>query len=419
AFGYRANDKLNIAGVGVGGQGRSDISNVSGEHIVALCDVHESRAAKTFEKHTEAKKYKDFRRMLDEMGDQIDAVVVSTPDHTHAVVAVAAMKMGKHVYCEKPLTRTVREARVMRETAARCQVVTQMGNQGSASEGVRRSVELAWAGSIGKVPEAHVWFGGGNGPMQRPKEEPSVPADLAWDLWLGPAPYRPYHPSYVPVTWRSWRAFGSGAMGDMGCHTINLVFRSLRLDQLWKPVGDQVQASRATIRVEPQSSGVDAEGYPQWMQVTLNLPARGELPAVKLVLYTGGKKPSEEVLLGEPMTEWGALLCGEKGGIFSSCPWNTRFELLPKKDFEGFEGPAKTLPRPKNHHAEWVEACKGRCNAFSGFEIGGPMTELIQLANAAVFAGEPLEYDPLSGDVVNVASGNQYLHREYRTGWEL
>jgi len=416
AFGYQANDKLNIAAVGIGGMGRGNVSNVSGEAVVALCDVHESHAAKTFEAHPQAKRYQDFRRMLDEMHGQIDAVVVSTPDHTHAVAAVAAMKLGKHVYCEKPLARTVFETRVMRETAAKHGVVTQMGNQGSASEGLRRSVELAYSGTVGEVREAHVWFGGGNGPMVRPQDEPPVPADLAWDLWLGPAPTRPYHPAYLPATWRSWRAFGSGGMGDMGCHTINMVFRGLRLEELWSP---NPTTPRPLIGVQAEASEVDAEGYPRWMQIHYDIPVRGELPPVKLTFHTGGKSPSEELMRGEPMTDWGALLSGATGAIFSSCPWNTRYELLPKKQFEGFEGPAPTLPRPANHHAEWIDASKGRGQTFSSFAVGAPLAELIQLGNAAVLVGHPFEYDPLSGQIPNNPEANRHLHREYRPGWTL
>jgi hypothetical protein len=419
AFGYAANDKLNVASIGVAGMGWGNLGNVSGENVVALCDVHESRAAKAFEKHPQAKRYQDFRRMLDELDQQIDAVVVSTPDHTHAVAAVAAMKRGKHVYCEKPLTRTVFEARVMRETAAKHRVVTQTGNQGSASEGVRRSVELAWAGTIGEISEAHVWFGGGDGPKQRPQDEPPVPPDVAWDLWLGPATYRPYHPAYMPAVWRGWRAFGSGSMGDMGCHTINIVFRALRLDQLWNPDPAKPRPARAVIGVEAEASEVDVEGYPRWMQVDFHFPARGDLPPAKLTIYTGGRNPGEQRMRGEAMTKWGSLLDGEKGAIFSNCPWNTRFELLPKKEFEGFTGPAPTLPRTKGHHAEWIEACKGRGETFSSFQIGGPLTELIQLANAAVLIGQPFEYDTLSGQVLDLPEANLHLHREYREGWIL
>ncbi|MGB2824180.1 MAG: Gfo/Idh/MocA family oxidoreductase, partial [Phycisphaerae bacterium] len=206
---FAANEKLNIAGIGVGGQGGSNISNVGKDsNIVALCDVDTRRAAGAFKQFPAAKRYQDFRKMLDEIHAQIDAVVVSTPDHTHAVAAVAAMKLGKHVYCEKPLTRTVYESHVMRKTAAKHKLVTQMGNQGSASEGLRRAVELAWAGTCGELRECYVWLANGDAPQERPKDQPPVPEGLNWDLWLGPAPYRPYHARYLPGAWRRWRDFG-------------------------------------------------------------------------------------------------------------------------------------------------------------------------------------------------------------------
>jgi hypothetical protein len=419
AWGTQANDRLNIAAVGAGGMGTANVNNLASQNIVALCDVDEARAAKTYEKFADARVYADFRRMLDELDKQIDAVVVSTPDHTHAVAAVAAMTSGKHVYCEKPLTRTVHEARVLREAAGRYGVVTQMGNQGSASEGLRRAVELAWAGTIGPVRQAHLWFGGGDGPRQRPTDQPPIPPTLHWDLWLGPAPYRPYHPAYCPAAWRGWRDFGSGGMGDMGCHTANMIFRSLRLDQLWNIPPDRPAPERVLIRIEGQASEVDDEGYPRWMVVDFQFPARGELPPVKLTLYTGGRHPSEEVLRGDAMTKWGALLDGERGALFSDCPWNTRYALLPNAEFEGFQGPERTLPRGPGHHGEWIEACKGRGETFSSFAVGGPLTELIQLANVAATVGEPLEYDTLSGQVPNHPAASELLHREYREGWSL
>jgi len=231
AFAADANSKLRLAGIGVGGQGRGDLDSIAphGVEVVGLCDADFARAGDVFQKYPQAKPFKDFRRMLDELDKQIDAVLVATPDHTHAVASVAAMKRGKHVFCEKPLTRTVWEARTMRLTAAQHKVVTQMGNQGSAASNLRRAVELVQGGVIGQVREAYVWFDGGNGPMKRPGETPPVPATLDWDLWLGPAPERPYHPCYVPASWRAWRAFGSGIVGDFGCHTGNIMFRALRL----------------------------------------------------------------------------------------------------------------------------------------------------------------------------------------------
>jgi hypothetical protein len=416
---YYANQKLNIAVIGACGQGEGNTAAVAGESLVALCDVDERRADETHKKYPRAKRYADFRKMLDEIHRQIDAVVVSTPDHTHAVASVAAMKLGKHVYCEKPLARTVYEARVMRQTAARHKVVTQMGNQGSASEALRRAVELAWAGTVGELCEAHLWLAGGNGPQDRPKDEPPVPPGLHWDAWLGPAPYRPYHPDYVPGLWRSWRAFGNGSGGDMGCHTANMAFRALRLDLLWNPDAAAKPARPAVIRVEAQASEIHPESYPRRLVAKYEFPARGNLPPAKVAWYNGGPKPPKEVLRGYPMTDWGCLVSGSKGAIFSSCPWNTRFVLLPAAQFEGYQGPKPTLPRPGSHHAEWIEACKGGAKAFSGFDVGGPLTEMVVLGHVASLAGRPIEYDPLSGKIVNPAEANHLLHREYRSGWVL
>jgi hypothetical protein len=208
-------------------------------------------------------------------------------------------------------------------------------------------------------------------------------------------------------------------MGDMGCHTVNMVFRALRLHELWVPGGSTPRPGRVPIGVEAEASEVDVEGYPRWMRIDFSLPARGKLPPVKLTFYTGGRKPPQELLRGREMTDWGALLCGAKGAIFSDCPWNTRFELLPKKEFEGFQGPVRTLPRTGGHHAEWIEACKGRGQTFCSFAIGGPLTELIQLGNAAVLVGEKFKYDVLSGRILGVPNADRYLHREYRSGWVL
>jgi hypothetical protein len=414
-----ANEKLDIAIIGAGGQGGGNAGAVTGENIIALCDVDERRAAGTFQRFPKAKRYADFRKMLDELHKQIDAVVVSTPDHTHAVATVPAMELGKHAYCEKPLARTVYEARMMRETASRHSVVTQMGNQGSASEGLRRAVEMAWAGVVGEVREAHVWFGGGNSPQDRPKDQPPVPAGLHWDLWLGPAPYRPYHPTYAPASWRNWRAFGTGSLGDFGCHTMNLAFRALRLDLLWNPGGSAGLPSRVLIRANAEASEVHPETYSRWVIVQYDFPARGKLPPTKLTWYNGGPKPPQDLLLGHPMTGSGCLLVGSKGAIFSECPWNTRFVLLPEKQFESFEGPPPTLLRSPGHHAEWTRACKGGARPFSSFNIGGPLAEVILLGNAALLVGHPLEYDPLSSKIVNRTEANRSLHREYRAGWSL
>lgn len=419
AFSYQANERLNIAAIGAGGMGEGDIAAVSGENIVALCDVDERRCVSTRSRHEKAKYYKDFRRMLSEMDKEIDAVVVATPDHTHAVAAVTAMKQGKHIYCEKPLTRTVYEARVMRETAKKHKLVTQMGNQGSASEGVRRGTEWAWAGTAGPIREAYLWVGDGNKPMTLPKDTPPVPGKLDWDLWLGPASERPYHPSYLPASWRSWRHFGSSGLGDMGCHTGNLMFRGLRLEKLWEAALDGDKSERR-IRVEGESTGVHAEGYPSSSRIHFHLPARGNLPAVKLTVSSGvDTRPAKELLHGETAGSYGALLIGSKASIYTGDPWNRSSSLLPKEKSKDLKQPDKTIPRVGGHHREWIDACKGKGKTFSSFDIGGPLTELIQLANIASIVGEPFHYDPLTGKISDNPKASALLHREYRKGWSL
>ena len=346
AFTAQANEKLNVAAIGVAGQGRSNVDNVAGlgQNLVALCDVDHHYAVDTFVKYPRTRIYQDFRRMLDEMDKQIDAVLVSTPDHTHAVAAIAAMQHGKHVYCEKPLTRTVDEARAMRATAQETRVVTQMGNQGSAAKDLRRAVELVRGGVIGEVREAHVWFDGGNGPLERPKETPPVPLSLAWDLWLGPAAERAFNPCYIEGRWRGWRAFGSGIVGDFGCHTANLMFRALNLEQLWN-FPDGKPPAKVIVRVESKASERNEEGYPLSMRCQVDLPARGEQPPVKLTFYAK-EKPAENLLLGYPRGGWGDLLVGSKGSIYSDCPWNTHYALLPESRFDKFKGGAPGEPAP-------------------------------------------------------------------------
>ena len=420
AFAAAANDKLNIAGIGVGGQGGGDLNQLAdlGENIVALCDVDQARAAGSLKRFPKAKVFHDFRQMLDEVGKSVDAVVVGTPDHTHAVAAVAAMRRGYHVFCEKPLTRTVHEARVMRQTAQQTGVVTQMGNQGSASSNLRRAVELAWGGVLGEIREAYVWFDGGNGPLERPKDTPPVPKTLDWDLWLGPAPSRPYHPAYLPGSWRGWRAFGSGIVGDFGCHTGNIMFRALRLDRLWNEPGVG-GAGGNVIRVKAVASEVNAEGYPRSSRAMFELPARGELPPVRLGI-SAKERPSEDLMHGFPQSGWGDLLVGSKGSLYSECPWNTRYVLLPEEKFDGFKGgPEPTLPRTENHHREWADACKGRGKTFSPFEMGGPLTELMQLANLACLVQGTIEFDPIAGKVLNNDAANALVHRKYRSGWSI
>jgi predicted dehydrogenase len=380
--------------------------------------VDQHRAEETIPTYPGARTFVDYRRMFDKFDRSIDAVLVCTPDHTHAVAAAAAIQRGKHVYCEKPLTRTVHEARVLRFLAQKHKVVTQMGNQGSASDSVRRAVELAWSGTIGEIREAYVWFPGGNGPVTRPADRPPIPETLDWDLWLGPAPWRPYSPAYVPEKWRSWRAFGSGTLGDMGCHTANIMFRALKLEQLWRQPTD-AESKRVVIRVEALPSERDEEGYPRSMKALVELPARGELPPVQLTVYTASL-PSPDLMLGYTQDKWGDLIVGAKGSIYSNDPWNTSFVLLPEEDFKSVKhGPPQTMPHCDSHQGEWTEACKGNGTTYSSFEIGGPMTELLQLINVAMFFEEALEYDTQSGHILNSPRANQLLHRDYRRGWSI
>jgi predicted dehydrogenase len=270
---------------------------------------------------------------------------------------------------------------------------------------------------LGEVRQAHVWFDGGNGPQTRPADAPPVPSTLDWDLWLGPAESRAYHPAYLPGSWRAWRAFGSGIVGDFGCHTGNIMFRALKLEQLWVP--GAVPPAEATIRFQAWPSEADVEGYPRSMRAVFDFPAREGMPPVQVTFYAQ-ERPGEAVMLGYPQAGWGDLIVGSRGSLYSDCPWNTRYVLLPEDQFEGFKGgPPETLPRSPGHHLEWVEACKGRGKTFSSFEIGGPLTEVLQLANLATLEPGPLEYNPQQGRILNSSRADARLHRAYRTGWEL
>jgi predicted dehydrogenase len=418
------NQKLNIACIGVGGKGGSDTDHAAHYgNIVALCDCDDQPLGKKAEKYPKAKKYNDFRKMLEEMNKQIDAVTVSTADHTHAVASIMAMKMGKHVYCQKPLTHDVYEARKMREVAAQYKVVTQMGNQGTANDGLRRGVEYIQAGIIGPVKEVHVWTNRPTGFWKqapdittRPKEKPPVPSYVHWDLFLGPAPERAYNPIYHPFHWRGWRDFGTGALGDMACHTANLAFLALKLD--------------LPIAVSAERSEVNPETYQAWATITYEFPARGELPPVKLVWWEGtrnGKQnlPRAELFKGEQPHSSGLLLVGEKGTLFSPNDYGASFKLLPAKHFEGVKDPPKKLPRPGpgnedlHQKLEWVRAIEKGSQPMSNFAYASVLTEAMLLGNVAVQAGKPIEYDGVTGQITNDPKAQRLLSREYRKGWSV
>jgi predicted dehydrogenase len=419
------NERIKFACIGVGGKGSSD-TDQAGQFgdVVALCDIDDERLAAKAEKFPDAKKYNDYRKMLDEIGGQVDAVTVSTPDHSHAPAAMMAMKMGKHVYCQKPLTHSVYEARAMREAAAKYQVATQMGNQGTAHDGFRRGVEVLQSGAIGPVHEAHVWT---NRPLKywkqapdvvaRPDERPPVPEHVHWDLFLGPAPERPYHSIYHPFGWRGWLDFGTGALGDMACHTANLAFMALKLG--------------SPTRISAESSEVNSETFPAWATITYEFPARGDLPPVKLTWYEGARDgernlPVPDLLLGEEPTSSGSLFVGEKGTLFSPSDYGAEQKLLPTKDFEGYQDPPERLPRVSggegiddNMKLEWVRAIQGGPPATSNFDYAGMLTEAMLLGNVAIRVGTPIEWDGPNLRVTNSTEANQYLKREYRTGWTL
>ena len=411
--GYTApSDKLNMACIGVGGMGYNDTIGVNSENIYALCDVDDERAAKAYNKFPKAKYFKDFRVLLDQE-KEIDAVTISTPDHVHAVAAMMAMKMGKHVYVQKPLSHTVQEARKLSETARAMKVATQMGNQGHAGEGARLINEWIWSGAIGDVYEAHVWTNRPIWPqgIDRPKENPVVPATLDWDLWQGPATKRPYHPAYLPFSWRGWLDYGTGAIGDMGAHLMDQPFWALKL-------GDP-------ISVQASSSPVNDETYPKSSMVTYQFPARKSMVPVKLIWYDGGLRPPrpEELEDGERMGDngGGVLFVGTKGklscGTYGSDP-----VLLPKAKMKDFNPPTKTIPRSPGIREEWIAACKTGLPTTSNFDYAGKLTETMLLGCIAIRIADKyttLQWDGSNMRFTNLDMANQYIDKKYRKGWSL
>ena len=391
-------ERLNIAGIGVGGMGEADLDELIGElqqNIVALCDVDERRAAPTFARYPQARRYQDFRVMLEEMDDQIDAVVVATPDHVHAVATMAAIRRGKHVYCEKPLTRTIGEARQVAAAARQAGVVTQMGNQGHANEGARLTNEWIQAGVIGEVREVHVftdrpgthWRQG----EPRPVETPPVPPELDWDLWLGPAPERPYHPAYVPKTWRAWWDFGTGPLGDMGCHIIDHPYWAL---DLGPPSTVQAYATGPAGLVFDDGE-LNTETFPHSAIITYDFPARGDKPPVRMIWYEGGLMPAKPREMADQcnLPGDGLLFVGSEGKMFSGSHGGMP-HLVPS-GWPGLKLPARTMPRSIGHRAEWVEACKDSGTAESNFDYAGPLTEVVLLGNLALRApGRRLRAEP-------------------------
>jgi len=403
-----ANNRLNIAIIGAGGQGGGNLGNVSGENIVALCDVDSRRASANFNKYPKVPKYTDFRVMLDKQGKEIDAVVVSTPDHQHAIASITAMKMGKHCYTEKPLTHDVYEARQMKIIAAKHKVATQMGNQGTSSGGLRTGVEIIRAGVLGDVREVHVWTNRPIWPqnINRPKATPDVPKGLEWDLWLGTAPLRPYNPAYVPFAWRGWWDFGTGALGDMACHTMNLPYMALRL-------------TAPTLVTAELATPLNPETGPEGCTVTYEFPARDKLPAVTLKWYER-RRPEAKLFHGQKPSDSGCLIVGAKGTLYSPSDYGSDYRLLPMGNFPNFQPPAQTLPRSPGHHREWIAACKGGTPAMSNFvDYASQLTETVLLGNVAMRVGKPVRWDAENLRATDLPAADQYIRREYRKGWSL
>lgn len=406
--GTQSNNKLNIAGIGVGGRGAEDINGVASENIVALCDVDEKHAAQTFERYPKAKRYKDFRKMLDEMNKDIDAVVIGTPDHTHAPAAVMAMKLGKHCYCEKPLTHSVYETRVMAEVAHQKKLVTQMGTQIHAESNYRRVVELVQTGAIGKVREVHVWLGANfSGPPKptdmsqpdAPSDHPAVPETLDWDLWLGPASYRPYHPAYAPFGWRYWWNFANGQLGDFFCHYCDLVFWALKL--------------RHPITVEAEGPA-HPESAARWTIARQEYPARGSLPPVTLTWYHGGGYPA--FVKQKNIPQWGnaVLFVGSEGMLIADYG---QHKLLPEEKYTDFKRPEPFIPDSIGHHREWVEACKTGGATTCNFDYSGALTEAALLCNVALRTGKKLTWDAKNLKAIGCPEADKFIRREYRKGW--
>ena len=406
-----ANNKLNIAGVGTGGMGSGDVRRVPTENIVAVCDVDASRAASAAKPFPRAKIHSNFRKMLETQKD-IDAVMVATPDHNHAVVMMTALKMGKHVFCQKPLTHSVHEAIEIAKAAKEAKVATQMGNQGQATEGARLTCELIWAGAIGKVREIHSWSNrrpdiSPRG-VPRPKDTPPVPPHLNWDLWLGPASERPYHPTYHPFAWRGWWDFGTGVLGDIGCHNLSAAFKALKLG--WPT---SVEACSTHWNAPPE---IKNETAPLASIVSYRFPAVGDRPEVLLRWYDGGMMPPlpQEVEPGRKIfTGDGTLIVGDKGMIHNH-------RLLPDAKMKEFGKPPQVLPRSPGHYQEWIDACKGGKPAGSNFvDHAGLLAAVVLMGNVAIRTQEKLYWDAAKLQFKDSQVANELLNPPYRKGWSL
>jgi predicted dehydrogenase len=396
----QAHDKLNLGIVGVAGRGGDNLNGVSEQNIVALCDIDDVNLAAAKQRFPQAETYNDFRRMLERK--DLDAVVVSTPDHCHAPAAGMALELGMHVYCEKPLAHSVWEARRLGELAKQHKRVTQMGTQIHAENNYRRVVEVIRSKAIGEVREVHVWadrvWAGG----VVPTDSPPIPPNIHWDLWLGPAKERPYSPVYLPFTWRGYWAFGNGTLGDMACHHMDLPYWALDL--------------RNPTRVAATGPEVNAETTPAWLQVDYDFAARPQLPALKLTWYNGGKRPPQFAEGKLPAWGDGTLFVGETGMLLADYG---RYVLLPEKDFADYTPPPPTIPASIGHHKEWIEACKTGGPTTCNFDYSGALSEAVLLGCVAYRTGETIDWDPKALKCRHSAAATAMLRPHYRAGWKL
>lgn len=453
AYSAQANEKLNVALIGVGGRGDWFVETIPKlQNVVALCDVNQQKLTTAFQRWEEMAKrfaesrndwerraaeaysrtlqkqpttFRDFRKMLEAM-PEIDAVVVATPDHTHAVASAAAMKAGKHVFCEKPLTRTLQESRALRALARQQSVATAMGNQGTYSGPFRRALELIRNGTIGEVKEVHVWnSGGGADKKQPPQGEPPVPDYLDWDLWLGPAAFRPYNAEWLNR--HSWREFGTCQLGNWGSHSANLAFMALKVHELW--LNEKPQTPSPIIRVEARTSGLNRLSFPRWERVEWKIPARAEFPPITITWYSGdapGVKEMRARLSSDPedkeRSEWvfaGTFIVGTQGSIHTT-GHNMWFRMIPEDKFAKVQkNRPETVESSRDPEQDWFAACRGGKPAWSSFDYADALNEFLMLGNVATQFEGPLEFDPHPMKIVNHAAADALLRCEYRSGWSL
>lgn len=415
-------NKIRLAVIGCGGQGGADLGGMADEDIVALCDVDERRAADSFGKFPKAKRFKDFRKMFDAMANDIDAVLVATPDHTHAVATLAAIGHGKHVYCEKPLAHSVAEVRAMRQAALDKKVITQVGNQGHSSDSIRLFCEMVWSGAIGKVSEIHAGCDAFKDvycqirhQQMLQTEKPPVPAELDWDLWLGPAADRAYHSAYLPFNWRGFSAFGSGCIGDWVCHVLDPSFWALDLGM----------PTAITAEVKNYDPKAHAEFYPQGARITFEFPAKGDRGPVKVIWHDGDftiPQPEELTRENRKVVGIGAVVIGDQGKIMHGSHGAGGCRLIPEARMKEFKLPEQKIARVKggHHQNDWLDAIRANRPAGSSFEYGGALSEIGLLGMIAIRrAGVRLEWDDAAMKFTNDEEANTFLNPPRRKGWEI